>query len=359
MYSLKVQTIRTFDELDSIKNHWLELEKKDTQSFIYQSWDWNRLWCEHVLAHNNKTTLDIKLIEDSSGKTLALLPFFKTSLAGPLLRITQFLGHKMSSRNTVLISEPNDHALADQIVHLMINDLGRNDLLHLRHLSSESLFTQALIKKNLAVPQCKSLWVANDPNITDQLTRLGKSSRKALRKAKNRLAKDFDYKVTVSSPTTFSQAFDDWYTLHALRFQTKRRQTLLTGYNLDFLKAVTSSPARAANFQIISLQVDNKTIAAKLLINDQARCFAYQSGFDPEFSRYAPARVLMSELMRHAFEDLNCETVDFGPGYEQNKYEWSPSANLNYSCCLGGKGVYIKSLTALYRHAFHKRLPPV
>lgn len=359
MHSFKTRIIRSFDELDSIKDHWLELEKKDRQCSTFQSWDWNRLWCEHVLVHNKNACLDVHIITDSIGDIVAILPFFKTSLAGPLLKITQFLGHRMSVRNNILIAEPDNQNLVTQIVDLMIDGLGRNDLLHLRHLPSDTLFTKTLINKRLAIPQCKSLWVANDPEITNQLMRLGRSSRKTVRNAKNRLERNYDCKIEVSTDDTLAQAFDDWYSLHEKRCKSLNRQSIVSGHNFDFLRAITLVPGRAKNFEILSLKADDKIIAARLMVNDGLRCFAYQSGFDPEFSNFSPLKILMAELMRHAFEELHCEIVDFGPGYEKNKYEWSPTIDLNYSSCVGGKGVYVKALTALYRYAFHKRLPPV
>lgn len=359
MTTLKSRLIRTFDELDSIKDYWLDLEIKDTQSTIFQSWDWNRSWCEHVLTSNNKAYLHTHLIEDDSGNIVAILPFFKTSLAGHFLKITQFLGHRMSVRNNILIADPNNQNLVNEIVNCMIATLGYNDLLHLRHLASDSSFTKMLINKKLAIPQCKNLWVANNPDITDQTTRLGRSSRKTVRKLRNRLEKNYNCKIVVHTADTFSRAFDTWYSLHDMRFKSLKRQSLLTGHNIDFLKAITLLPGKSKNFEILTLQADEKIIAARFLINDGVRCYAYQTGFDPEFSRYSPLKILMLELLRYAFEELHCEIVDFGPGYEKNKYEWSPTIDINYSSCIGGKGIYIKSLAALYRYAFHKNLPPV
>ena len=359
MSGCNIRTISSFNELDSIKSHWLELESKDKQSSVFQSWQWNRTWCEQVLVKNSSACLHVQVVEDGEGAVVAILPFFITALVGPLLKITQFLGHRMSVRNNILIADHDNQALVDEVIKLMLGSLGRNNLLHLRHLPGDSLFTKTLHNKKLAKPQCKNLYIGSDLAVTDQLTRLGKASQKTLRKHRRRLEKNYDCKITVSSSETVAKAFDDWFYLHEQRFKSKNRQSVITSDNLKFLKTAVLSLAAEDNVEILSLHADDKVVGSQVLVNDGVRCFTYQCGFDPEFARYSPLKILMVETLRRAFDELNCEVVDFGPGYEPYKYEWSPDVGLNYSCCVGGKGIYIKTLAGLYRYAFHKRLPAI
>lgn len=54
------------------------------------------------------------------------------------------------------------------------------------------------------------------------------------------------------------------------------------------------------------------------------RYYFVQGGFDPEFARFSPMRLLLTETMRRAFDDLGCTIYDLGPGYESYKFDWKP-----------------------------------
>jgi len=85
MSKIRIKRIRTLGELDAIEEIWTDLERVEDGPSIFQSWIWNRTWCEHVLRSHKQARLDVRLVEDGAGRTLAILPFFEETLAGPLL----------------------------------------------------------------------------------------------------------------------------------------------------------------------------------------------------------------------------------------------------------------------------------
>jgi len=358
MSKIRIKRIRTLGELDAIEEIWTDLERVEDGPSIFQSWIWNRTWCEHVLRSHKQARLDVRLVEDGAGRTLAILPFFEETLAGPLMRLTQFLGHRMSYHNDILLADPNSSELADEVIQALIDDLGCTTVLHLRHLDDKSTFTKQLLARRLAGPQCTRVWVQADPSITDQRMRLGRSKRKTLRWAENQLRKRFDSEFRVLSGENFSEAFDEFIDLHQRRFDSISRTTLLVGPNLEFLKAATLKLSHTDNFEIVQLRAGDRTIAATLMVRDKRRYFCVQTGFDPEFSRFSPMRILLTETMRRGFDDLGCEIYDLGPGYEPYKFDWKPCIGTNHFCSLGGSGPYAKAMAAAYGLAFRHRLPP-
>lgn len=356
MTTTRIKSIRTLEELDAIKAIWTDLERLDGGPSIFQSWIWNRTWCDHVLYTRKKARLDVRVVEDGAGRILAILPFFEESLVGPMARITQFLCHQESTYNDILLSDPRSSELANEVIHLLLKDLGPRAVLHLRHLYSESTFTKQLIAMQIVEPQCKTVQLRADPTITDQSKRLGKSNRKHFRSSLNRLRRQFDIKFRVRSGADILSAFDNFIDLHCRRFASIGRVTLLSGPKLAFLRAATAALSITDNFEIIELTVDDKAIASLVMVHDKKRYFSLQGGFDPEFSRFSPILLLDAEAMRRGFEELGCEIYDLGAGYQDYKFNWKPVIGADYFCCHGGTGPYAKTVAALYRVAFRYRV---
>lgn len=357
MSTVQVKHIHTLGELDRIKDVWEELERANGGLPIFQSWIWNRTWCDYYIGQGGKYHLDVRLVEDKGGQILAILPFFKTALAGPLIHLVQFLGHRMSYHNDILLVEPDNQELAEQVVELLIEDLGYRTVMHLRHLDEESQFTKQLLSRQLVEPQCSRVWVKNDPKITTQRMRLGRSKLKTLKWAENQLLKNSNGEYRVRVGTDILEAFDELVKLHQLRFSSKGQSTRFQGRNLVFRKDVMSKFNYSNKFEVVQLRAAGRTIAATLMICDKQNYYCIQTGFDPEYSRYSPMRLLLTEVMRRGFEDLGCDSFDFGPGYERYKFDWQPTVGTNYFCCIGGHGLYAKSLASFYRFAFRRSLP--
>lgn len=358
MSVIRVKSIHTHAELDSIKNIWCGLEQTNGSPSIFQSWIWNRGWSRHVLASKKRAQLDVKIIEDGAGHTLAILPFFKEPLKGPVGCLTQFLGHRMTDHHDVLLAEPDNSELAAQVIIALLENMDYKTVLHLRHLDQESQFTKQLCLKGIAEPMCSRLKVMANTAISDQSERFGKSTRRRFRGQINKLRREFGYKFSVKSGIDVLDAFNDLISLHQMRFVSKGDVTGFTGEKLDFLKEVMSELSNTGIFEVILLQAGDKTIAATLMVKDKKNYFCFQTGFDPKFSQFSPMRILLTEAMRHGFDDLGCESFDLGPGYEAYKYDWDPIVSNNYMCCFG-VGLYARSLAMVYRVAFRKRLKAV
>jgi len=356
--NMQLKHVTTFEGLDSLKESWTQLEKIEGGPSVFQSWIWNRLWCEHLITNNKGWHLNIRVVEDSNGQVLAILPFFEQHLPLHALKITHFLGHHMSYGNDVLLADTNSPELAREVVNLLHNDLDCRTIIHLRHLNSHSLFTKELINRGVADTHCPRVLIKADSNITDQCNRLGHSRRKSFHLAENRLKRKGKLEYVVCSDESFPDAFEEMIRLHKLRFDSQGRSTTLEGTSLKFLRSAASALSKD-RFEIIELHSDGKTIASALMACDKNHYYFIQGGFDPDYSRFSPMRLLLTETMRRGFDELNCSVYDTGPGYERYKYDWKPFVDTNYFACFSGPGLYAKSLAQFYRTLFLKNLPPI
>ena len=353
---IRIRNISTFPELESIKNIWCDLEETGKGQSVFQSWVWNHTWCTHFVRENAKYCLDVKLVEDSSGHPLAILPFFKVALVGPMFHLVQFLGHRMMYCNDILLKEPQNKELADSVLTLLVKELDWRTVMLLRHLDANSTFTKQLVIKGYSRPLCPRLKVNIDKKINDQSMRFGKSTRKRFRGQRNKLKREFGFEFKVSSGSELLNAFDNLVELHHLRFASQHRTSRLTGKNLAFRKDIMLKLKDEKVFEIIQLRVADRTIASTLMAIDKQNYYCIQTGFDPEFASFSPMRILLTEVMRRGFDELGCEYFDLGPGYERYKYDWKPDVDTNYYCCIGGVGMYAKLLASIYGKAFNRQI---
>ena len=355
----RVIRIRTLNELDDLEGDWKKLEQFKEGPSIFQSWLWNRTWCQEVLPTRKGASLDVRVVEDGAGRILAILPFFEEPVVGPFARVTQFLGPQMSFHNDVLLGDPSSVEHARIVVSVLPKDISSRGVLHLRHLDHESVFTKELLAKGTAEPMCSRLQIMHDPSIKDQYARLGSSSRKNLRWKANKLRRQFGIDFRICTGTEFPEAFDELIKLHRQRKAQVGSSTLLEGANCSFLKMATTLLSNLGAFEIVQLRAGDKTIAAALMAVDKRRYFSYQSGFDPEFAGFSPMAILLTETMRRGFEDLGCEVYDFGPGDQDYKFDWAPHKNTNYMSCYGGSGFYSKTVAAVYGGLFMRRMQAI
>lgn len=250
---MQIKRITTFEGLDTLKESWTRLEKIKGNSTIFQSWTWNRIWCEHLIDNRRGWCLNVRVVEDSDGQVLAILPFFEQHLPLRALKITHFLGHHMSFSNDVLLVDAKSTELVHEVVNLLLNDVDCRTIIHLCHLNSNSLFTKELLDRGLADTHSPRVLIKADSNITDQSTRLGRSKRKSFRWAKNHLQRKGEMKYRVCSGEDFPDAFEEMIRLHKLRFASQGRSTMLEGLNLKFLRSAASKLSEGMLFEIIEL----------------------------------------------------------------------------------------------------------
>lgn len=354
---IRIRKIHSFDELDSLKEDWDKLARRIDGSSFFQSWIWNRTWCDHFLKAPGKDRLGVRVAEDDAGRILAIFPFFEQYIGGRMVCIEQFLCHRLTYHNDVLLLHPQDDNFVREVTDAFLEAIDYRTILSLRHLNERSLFTQYLSKKGSAHPQCTRLQVLSDAAIIDQSTRLGKSTRKRYRRQTNKLHREHDTTFSIHRDDEICTGFRELVELHQRRFSDAGRETVFSGRSLEFWQDIIQRVSGNPSFEVVQLRADGNPIAAGMGLHDGTHYFGIQTGFDPEFKQFSPMRILLVEIMRRAFYDLGCHVYDHGPGYEDYKYEWSPTVSTNYFGCHGGRGPYARMLGRGYRWAFLRSLP--
>lgn len=353
---LRIRPIGTMDELYTISEIWQQLYESDAHATIAQSWTWNLTWCEVILPVLGNAKPEVMLVEDGAGRVVAILPFFAEDVAGPLARFLRFTGYHMPVHYDIVTGEPDNPDLIREVIAALRAVLDGRTILHLRRLKSSSLFTRELAGRGLAHVQDTHLWIPADPEITDQSKRLGKSTRQTFRWQMNKLRKDHGVEYRIFSGAELDNAFEDHMRLHGLRWRNKDVETFIQRDQRNFLQAVSSQLARQGKCEIVQMWSGARAVASSLGLLDRGAYFGISSGFDPEYAKYSPMRLLLAEVIRRSFDELGCRVFDFGPGSDGYKLDWKPETGHSYYCCVPGNSVYAKGLAAVYHVLFKSRL---
>jgi len=355
---MEFTVVTSLEGLRSLQEEWLRLQG-DNDGRLFERWAWHYTWCEQRSGDQENTPALSLVVARDKNETIAIVPLYKRSLFGPL-RVKEFTCHRMSFSNDIVARSDIDEAYFLRILQYLRESLGMLEILHLRHLDPRSRFTNYLVENGYAEKQCARLYVENDKDISDQSARLSKSRRKTLRWARNSLRKQFgSCELRSVRAEGIETAFDTLLELHHSRFQSKEQQSLLVGSDRKFLGRVTTIFASSGNAEIHELVCGETVIASGLMFVDKGICYFIQSGFDVTYHKYSPIRLLLSQSIERAFSSLECSRFDFGPAYEDYKYDWKPKTEYNYQMVLGAPGVVSGRLANTYRRMFNKALPPL
>lgn len=349
MSILRVQQIRTFEELDALRDIWTQLENVDGGTSVFQSWIWNRTWCDYFLSNRKQARLDVRLLEDGAGHILAILPFFEESFAGHLVNRVCFLANRENWHNDVLLAEPQNQELAASVIMTLRRNLGSRTVVQLSRLKDASTFTQQLIRAGLAERHSCYVWLPADQNSNNVFRRMSRVTRKRFRNKMNKLRREYNVDFAVRSGAAFREAFDELVELHSDRLATKGTSTLLTGRKLDFMRNISTALNELGLSEIVQLRANDKTIAANLTLRHGNIYYSLKGGFDPSFHSFSPMHLLDAESIRHGFEDLGCNAYEYGGGTFEYKFDWHPEVGVTYYCFLGEGSYYARSVAALYR----------
>lgn len=280
---------------------------------------------------------------------------FEERLAPGLRRIS-FLGHIASYGNDILYA----HGSAD-LADVMSRDLAKlnwDSFLHLKHMPEGSPTLAPLGKLMPTKVHCVRLLIDAD-NVRDPEQRLSTSTRKTLRNKRNRLVRDHGMTLRLATKEELPQALEQLFALHHSRFSHRgRRESLLTGSHMRFLKQAAIERSRTNQCYVLQLLAGEKTISSELLMTHGRTSYLIQAGLDHEYHKYSPGWISTTEALRLSFQELGCDSCEFGPGFESYKFSWSPRMCTNYYACYG-RPLSVGGLAGrVYDYVWRKGLPP-
>lgn len=330
---LIVEEIEGFDTFSPFTRAWRDLQRSSGR-LPFTSYEWNAAWFRHLSRRRFGVgdRAKVKAIWSQDGELVAVAPLMLTEVPsrGPLrLRCLQFFG-----------ADPNLTEVRGMLTNPDYVGAAYGALLdHLEARDAEwDWVVLAGVPSDEAAEALLSRWPGAELRNTLQQcvlelpatwrtfkTARARNIKESLRKCENSLARDGlepVFRVAERGPA-FATALDHFFRLHRARSLRKD-----TARHADFFvkrdaKKFLSALGDDSSIRVFTMDIDGKTVAARIGFVENDALYLYYSGYDPAFARYSVMTRVVAEAIKYAIA-LGLGSVNLSPGIDVSKTRWSP-----------------------------------
>ena len=314
MNNIEIKVYKYFsDELEFIWKHF----ETQSQNFIFQSFDWQKLWFKKQVLHSTKIQ-NYTIIVFKNSKVIMILPLNITAKYG--VNILNWSGFPFSDYNAPLVIKNNQINKDDffLIWKKIKNNKNEFDCIVLENqpekiVNLENPFFKFL--KNKLNNYYYSLYFLNNFRIkkteldnikyqTNKLKELGNLQFKIAKK-KDEIKKTLDFIIHNKS----------------IQYERTRAWNLFK-FNKHREFFITSNEDLIENNVVCYLTLDNKMIAAHSGFQYKQRYYYLFPAYLYEFRKFSPGKILLEKLI-HEIKSLSYEYFDLTIGSENYKENFS------------------------------------
>jgi len=318
--------------LEELEVEWNELFSRIKCCNPFLSYDWMWTWWSYW-GHQRR--LFIILVRDSYGHLIALAPFsVYQRINGVSPKCLRFLGDMYvgSDHLNLLVDPKYEQSVADEIARELVRDRYEWDYIRLLNCTANSkpisllinnLKIEGMTQKSACGHVCPFIELPNSTEV--YFASLSKSMRYNLRHNIHILEQKFDLKLTFAEEKNeIEKAFCDLIRLHRLRSKRAGRkssfvQPKVYDFHLNVLKKFTERGWA----KIYILNTKHGSVASLYAFTVGKSFMFYQSGSDPNMSKYSLGTVLIFYAIQDAIENLHHQKFDFLRGAEPYKWRWT------------------------------------
>lgn len=323
---MQVNEIENPDVLESLRPEWTELWQRTATAGPFQHPDWLLGWWRHFGGRE----LWVLVVRDK-GCLVAVAPFYIYSGSASRPRQLTLIGNGISDTCDILI-DPDvfgvDRALACRLHATQqfwcsydFRDLPENSAL-LQMVRSQ--FGGSVIEDAPCVTIALDAWRARpsaagpERIVTD------------LRRCRRRAEELGTLRVELASTFDLSDALEALFRLHARRWRAVGQEGVLNGTELHaFHREIAAQFSQRKWLRLYRLFLGGRLIAASYGFFLRSRAYYYIAGFDPEFAKFSPGKMLLYHFISEAAAGDAIE-FDFLRGVEEYKFRWGGKSRLQY-----------------------------
>ena len=336
--SLKIEILKTEQELFAIKNEWQNLVERVQPDSIFLTYEWQMQWWQNYhqqFEHAQPAIITVR--DNQEGALLALLPLFshvKTFRAGQRFRTLQLMGTEIEPSDYLdiicppekkvaflrkIFAEPRvlDFVTAHDV--LILENIDDNSSLLLEKNELDNLLNSVSYQYKIKVCPYLSL-----PETTEALLAgLSRNFRSNLKRARNKLKRHGFQIETVTREDQLDAAIENLFSLHDRRFQAKQADSKFNYQRRgNFHKLVARTFLKNDWLQLYQILDRQKVVGSLYCFKFNHSMMYVQGGFDPDYAQYG----LGNQIILKAIEDaiaLKFRKFDFMRGAEAYKFKWT------------------------------------
>lgn len=321
-----VAEITTFEEMEGLRPEWSRLWEQCPWATPFQSPDWLLPWWEH-LGRGDLWAIAVR----KDRELIGLAPLYVWN--GRAL----FLGTGISDYLDIIISpERGLHETASLFFRHISESRGIWKTCDLQEIRAESPLINAEKPHGISCSTdplgiCPVLVLPGIPETSPSNHPVLRTSyRKAWRKIRNY----GDAWVETAREENLDQSLDSLFRLHRARWAKFRHPGVLSDQKVrEFHRKAARGLLRTGCLRLFCLYFEGEIIAALYAFEQNKRFYCYLSGFNPQFERLSPGKIILGYAIESAIRSGISE-VDFLRGSESYKYQWGVRDRTNYRIVL-------------------------
>lgn len=334
MKSVKITEVRNYSDFLALEDFWKDLLKYSSHT-IFSTWEWISTWWKYFGKENNLKILLAMDKEQLVGIAPLMVSQHQFLFNFNKIREIEFIGRGNADYNTFIFKSGMNKIPNFFINHLLgVSDW---DIITLLDMSEEGSSADFLQSINNKFPNFK-LNISNfcpyidlPSSLPSYTMSLSRNLRKNLKKRMKRL--ESQYKVEFKTQHDFASvrdAMEIYFNLHDKRWQSKKGQSIsLSKINRDFHLELAKTFDEKKWLALYFLTVDDEPIAAVYSFDYDLKKYGYNTGFDPEFSKYGIGSLLKTYAIKESIKK-GFREYDLLRGNEPYKTNWATGVRKNY-----------------------------
>ncbi len=323
-----IQEVHTTEAFEKLKDTWDQVLESSSANCFFLTWEWLFTWWTHLAGQRKLFILTVR----SGDETIGIAPLVERPVRfGASLRTLEFLGSGaigsdyldliVRSGKEIEAIESIAGYLGERKLMLALNQLGSSALAWrlARTLEERSGYRPFPLKTDV----CPYIDLAGQ-TWTSYLSTLGSSHRANLLRRCKQLNREFEMRFArASSEETRREFLAILLELHRKRWSEKgSSEAFSTPDMIAFHHELSLLALERGWLRLFVLWLNNRPAAALYGFCRGGRFSFFQSGLDPEYSRYSVGLVTMGLAIKSALEE-GAEEYDLLHGNESYKSLWA------------------------------------
>lgn len=334
---MRIIEINKYIDFLALEETWQDILQRCSHHTVFSTWEWLSNWWK---CYGNHKKLVLLLARDGPNVIgIAPLMYSVHTMFGVRQGKIEFIGAPDSDYNDFLLAEKREDCV-NSFLHHLANITENWNCIDLRDISENTRYLNILrnvtnsveFAKESRLYQCPYAVLPNSIDIFRN--RLNGRFKKTLRRTARQLEKSFDLEFTdCSSLNTLDQSMTAFFELHQKRWNTKRRRGVFSDQETrDFHREVAKCFLKKGWLGLFLLKLSGVPVAALYGFRYRSKFNFYLSGFDPQYSKYGVASLLIEHAISNCIQEGLTE-FDFMRGLKNTRIDGTLGADGTTKSC--------------------------
>lgn len=328
MSAIAVDIVNDYERFASLEPEWNETVDRAGMTHPFLRHEWLRSWWD---SFGQGRTLNVMIVR-AGRRIIALAPMMleQARISGVPVRRVQFLSNDHTPKADVIVTERADEAF-DALWSALLKARAKWDVLQFTQLPGDSPTHDQISRRAASGSFATTLW-QSDASPYVELTSdwnaylKGRNAklRQNLRNRLNRLSQIGEVSLEViSDRDAIHQAREEALSLEASGWKRQAGTAICSDPNVHrFYTLLAERAADKGWLRLLFLTVNGKRIATSYASRYDDRLSFFKTGYDPDYAKYAPFKLLTYFAIRDGFA-AGLKEVDFLGDAEPWKLEWT------------------------------------